>query len=97
MKIKYSDGTEGETSELRDYIALQIEEQHKFNEFCSKNGLYIWAFTLDSEGNGGAFFNMPNDKELREKFIINVDKKLRELTENRICLSFNDEDGERVF
>lgn len=97
MKIKFIDGKEVETDNMRDYIALQLEEINKFKNFCVQNGIFVWGFTLDSEDGGGGFFYMPKDEATKKKFIINMDTKLRELTQNRISLGFNDENGERIF
>lgn len=89
MKIKFTDGSEHETDNMRDYQALYLEKFNEFKEFCCKNQIYIWAFTVDNEGNGSGFYNMPDSPDMRLKFLTNIDDKLKESTKGAICLKFN--------
>ncbi len=82
MEVINPDNTKSniDVNKLDDYLALQLEEQEKFIQFCKRYNLYVWGFTLDSKSQGGGFFNLPEGDDLKRDFIINMSKKIGELT-----------------
>lgn len=78
-----------DTNKLDDYLSLQLEHQEDTVKFYKKYGMYIWAFTLDSEGRGGAFYNLPEKEEEKMLFVDNMKEKIEHLTNGAFTLAVN--------
>ena len=77
------------TDKLDDYLSLQLEHQEETVKFYKKYGMYIWAFTLDSQGRGGGFYNLPENQEERTLFVCNMKEKIEHLTNGAFILAIN--------
>lgn len=55
-------------------------------QILTENNLYFAVFTLDEERNGLSAFNIPPTLKLRLDLLKNMDKKLRDFTDNKICI-----------
>lgn len=88
MEIINPDNTKSniDTNKLDDYTAMSLEKQEEFIKFCKQYGFYVWAFTLNSKFQGGGFYNLPEDLELKKAFILNMGDKIEQLTKGAFLL-----------
>ena len=90
--IDTTDGNRKKNIDLNkvdDYIALQLEFQEETIKFYKKYGMYIWAFTLDSKGQGGGFYQLPTEDKDRILFFNNMKEKIEHLTKGAFTLAVN--------
>ena len=77
MKFKYIDGQDGDDKNLNEFARCQIEALQKCKNILKEANLNFFIVSLDSKGDGGGIFNLPEDNLTAFGMIINLDDQLK--------------------